>query len=53
MIVDFEDVSFTPGIAFGNNMDNYLRMCFAISNENILIALDALIRFEKKYTDEN
>lgn len=53
MIVDFADVSFTPGIAFGNNMDNYLRMCFATSNENILIALDALIRFEKKYTDEN
>ena len=47
-IVDFSGVSFTPGIAFGDEMDGYLRMCFATSNNNIDLAIDVLIQFEKR-----
>ena len=47
-IVDFSNVSFTPGIAFGDSMDGFLRLCFATSLENINTAVDALIQFEKK-----
>jgi len=46
-IVDVGGVSLTPGIAFGDGMDGYLRMCFATSLENIDAALDVLIQFEK------
>jgi aspartate aminotransferase len=41
-IVDRWGVAFTPGIAFGDGMDNYLRMCFATSEENLGLALGAL-----------
>lgn len=44
-IVDSSSVSFTPGIAFGDGMDGYLRMCFATSEKNIDLAIDALFRF--------
>ncbi len=47
-IVSRYDVAFTPGIAFGDVMDSYLRMCFATSNENIDRAINALIQFEKE-----
>ncbi len=47
-VVDIANVSFTPGIAFGDNMDTYLRMCFATTSENIIKAIDALIDLEKK-----
>jgi aspartate/methionine/tyrosine aminotransferase len=46
-IVDFGSVSLTPGIAFGNGMDGYLRMCFAASIDAINSAIDVLIQFEK------
>jgi aspartate aminotransferase len=42
-IVDDSNVSFTPGIAFGDSMDNYLRLCFATSMENIEYAINALL----------
>jgi aspartate aminotransferase len=42
-IVDDSNVSFTPGIAFGDSMDNYLRLCFATSIENIEFAINALL----------
>jgi aspartate/methionine/tyrosine aminotransferase len=42
-IVDESGVAFTPGIAFGNSMDNYLRMCFATSHSNIDLAIDSLL----------
>lgn len=48
-IVDFAGVAFTPGIAFGDGMDGYLRMCFATSDENIELAIDALIQAERKW----
>lgn len=48
-IVDFAGVAFTPGIAFGDCMDGYLRMCFATSDENIDFAIDALIQVERKW----
>lgn len=44
-LVEVAGVSFTPGIAFGDNMDNFLRMCFATSLTNIDLAIDALIEF--------
>ena len=47
-IVSRYDVAFTPGIAFGDAMDSYLRMCFASSNKNIDSAIKALISFEKE-----
>lgn len=47
-LVEVAGVSFTPGIAFGDNMDNFLRMCFATSLTNIDLAIDALIEFYKK-----
>jgi len=42
-LVEVARVSFTPGIAFGDNMDNFLRMCFATSTENIQYAINALL----------
>ena len=45
-IVDSASVSFTPGIAFGDGMDGYLRMCFATSEDNIDLAISALLRIE-------
>ena len=45
-IVDAGGVSFTPGIAFGDGMDGYLRMCFATSKDFINIALDVLIQLD-------
>jgi len=44
-LVEVAGVSFTPGIAFGDNMDNFLRMCFATSLKNIDLAIDGLIGF--------
>jgi aspartate aminotransferase len=49
-IVEFGGVSLTPGIAFGNGMDYYLRMCFATSLENIDLALEVLINLECNLT---
>ena len=46
-IVEQFDISFTPGIAFGNAMDSYLRMCFATSSENIERAVEALKKMEQ------
>jgi len=48
-IMDFTDVAFTLGIVFGDKMDSYLRMCFATSNENIDLEIDALIRIERHW----
>jgi aspartate/methionine/tyrosine aminotransferase len=44
-LVEVAGVSFAPGIAFGDNMDNFLRMCFATSPTNIDLAIDALFEF--------
>jgi aspartate/methionine/tyrosine aminotransferase len=46
-VVDVSGVSFTPGIAFGDAMDGYLRMCFATSGENIGVAMNALAGIER------
>lgn len=45
-IVEISNISFSPGIAFGNEMDEYLRMCFATSCENIELAIDVLLNLE-------
>jgi aspartate/methionine/tyrosine aminotransferase len=47
-IVDRWGVALTPGIAFGDHMDGYLRMCFAISEDKIVHALDSLIALDKE-----
>ena len=44
-IIEFGGVALTPGIAFGDGMDGYLRMCFATTQENIDVALNVLIKF--------
>ncbi len=41
-ILDKTGVAFTPGIAFGDSMDGYLRMCFAAPEEYIGAAVSAL-----------
>lgn len=43
IIVDRWGVALTPGIAFGDGMDGYLRLCFATSEKNIERALNALV----------
>lgn len=48
-IVDRFGVAFTPGIAFGDAMDGYLRMCFATSDENIGRAMDVLVGLDQAY----
>lgn len=48
-IVDSSGVAFTPGIAFGDSMDGYLRVCFATSDENIGLAMDVLIGLDEAY----
>lgn len=50
-IVDSASVSFTPGIAFGDGMDGFLRMCFATSEANIDLAINALIRIEQEWNN--
>jgi aspartate/methionine/tyrosine aminotransferase len=53
-IVEIGGVSFTPGKAFGDRMDAYLRMCFATSIENIDTALDVLIQLDREdYENRN
>ena len=47
-LVEVAGVSFTPGIAFGDNMDNFIRMCFATSISNIDSAIKALIEFNTR-----
>lgn len=42
-MVDLYGVAFTPGIAFGDSMDNFIRICFATSEQNIEVAINALI----------
>lgn len=50
-ILESEKVAFTPGIAFGDGMNSYLRMCFANSHENIEKAVGALIRIENNFSE--
>ena len=47
-IVDDYNVSFTPGIAFGENMDNFIRLCYVCSDKNIKIAINSLIKLNEK-----
>ena len=47
-IVDNYKVSFTPGIAFGQNMDSFIRLCYVCSDDDIKIAVNALININKK-----
>ena len=47
-VVDRWGIAFTPGVAFGDSMDGYLRMCFATSESNVVQALDALKRLNKE-----
>lgn len=47
-IVSESGVAFTPGIAFGNSMDKYLRMCFATSHSNIDLAIDSLLNLTRQ-----
>jgi aspartate/methionine/tyrosine aminotransferase len=35
-------VAFTPGLAFGDDMSRYLRLCFATAEPNIARAVDAI-----------
>ena len=46
IIVNNFRVAFTPGIAFGDNMDGHIRMCFATSIENIDIAISSLLEID-------
>lgn len=46
-IVDRSGLAFTPGVAFGDAMDGYLRMCFATSGENIARAMEGLVGLEQ------
>lgn len=41
-IVKERSVAFTPGVAFGDHMDGFLRMCFATTDDNIDKAIDAV-----------
>ena len=45
-VVDRWGVAFTPGIAFGDSMDGYLRICFATSESNVVQAVEALKRLD-------
>ncbi len=47
-VVDRWGIAFTPGVAFGDSMDGYLRMCFATSESNVVQALDALKRLNEE-----
>lgn len=47
-MVDSYGIAFTPGIAFGDLMDNYIRFCFASTDQNIELALNSLIDYHSK-----
>ena len=44
-IVDEVGVSLTPGIAFGDNMKNYLRLCFACQRDMLKDAIRRLVNY--------
>ncbi len=46
-LVNKSGIVLTPGIAFGTSMNNYVRICFAASIENIDAALESLIKLCK------
>lgn len=46
LIVDRWGIAFTPGIAFGDSMDGYLRVCFATSKENVISSMKVLSSLE-------
>jgi len=46
LFVDKFGISFTPGIAFGDGMDQYFRMCFATSDQHIDSAMKALLDYD-------
>jgi len=48
-IIDLYNVSFTPGIAFGKNMDHFIRLCFVSSDINIKKGIKALIELNNKF----
>jgi aspartate/methionine/tyrosine aminotransferase len=49
MILEVSDVAFTPGIAFGNTMDKYIRLCFSSDQKSIETAIRALIQFDQQH----
>jgi len=47
-LIDEEGVALTPGIAFGESWDNYVRLSFGINDEQLQEGLDKLISFLKR-----
>ena len=41
-LVDEAGISLTPGCAFGAGVDSWMRLCFAVSQEKLTMALDKL-----------
>jgi aspartate aminotransferase len=48
-LIDEEGVALTPGIAFGENWDNYVRLSFGIDDDHLELGLKKLVNFLKKF----
>ena len=49
LLLKDKNVAVTPGIVFGKNWDNYIRICFAVSNKEFIKGIKKL----KDFIDEN
>jgi len=48
-LIDEEGVALTPGIAFGENWDSYVRLSFGIDDDQLKLGIEKLINFIKKF----
>ena len=49
LLLKSKNVAVTPGIVFGKNWDNYIRICFAVSNKEFIAGIKKL----KDFINEN
>lgn len=45
MILEKTGFAYTPGVAFGDDMDSFIRICFATSQENVGRSIESLAEF--------
>lgn len=48
-LIDEEGVALTPGIAFGDSWDSYVRLSFGINDEQLRLGMEKLVNFLQKF----
>ncbi len=49
-LIDEEGVALTPGVAFGENWDSYVRLSFGIDDDQLTLGLKKIVNFLKKHS---